>query len=190
MAGDNTLSRVIRKKTVQNLEESIPNMVTFINTDIDRQLWERFAKPKFISNSEIEVDLFSLVSDLLGSASVTAVFGPTLLEKYPNIMHDLLAMDSEMPFFLMGLPVITPYPGFMNANQARHHVLLALDDFQRALDGTVDGKPVDFSWGDMDNVSGFIAKRHAFFKGKENSTVMKRIDSANRPLMGDYRQRI
>ncbi len=149
-------------------------MVTFINTDIDLQPWERFAKPRFISNSEIEVNLFSLISDLLGSASVTAAFGPALLEKYPNVMHDLSVMDSGMHFFLMGLPTLTPYPGVMSANQARQQVLLALDDFQRALDDTVDGKPVDYSWGDMDDVSSFIAKRHTFFKGKLNLTSNKK----------------
>lgn len=36
-----------------------------------------------------------------------------------------------------------------------------------ALDALVDGKPVDPTWGDLDDVSDFIMKRHGLFKGKK-----------------------
>jgi hypothetical protein len=41
------------------------------------------------------------------------------------------------------------------------------DDQQRAFDAIADGNPVDAAWGDFDDVSEFIRKRHETWKSKQ-----------------------
>lgn len=156
----------ILKSTVRNIQENIPHMISFTDSDIDLHPWERYADSSYISNSETEINLMSLMRDMLGAASVPAVFGRGLVEKYPDIVQDLYGMDDGMPYFMMGLPAWTPWPAVNSAYLARQRVLRGLDGLQEALDATVDEKPVDSSWGDLDDVSEFIMKRHALYKGK------------------------
>lgn len=141
-------------------------MLSFMDSDVDQHSWERFANASFISNSETEIDLMSLIRNMLGTASIPAVFGRGLMEKYPEILHDLYDMDKGMSYFLMGLPAWTPWPTIGKAYLARQRVLQGLDGLQEALDAIVDEKHVDSSWGDLDDVSEFIMKRHAIYKGK------------------------
>jgi hypothetical protein len=140
-------------------------MISFMDSDIDQHPWERSANASLISNSETEINLMSLVQDILGRASISAVFGSGLMEKYPEIIHDLYEMDVGMSYFLMGLPAWTPWPPIVKTYFARQRVLQALDGFQEALDAAVDEEHVDSSWGDLDDVSEFIMKRHAIYKG-------------------------
>jgi hypothetical protein len=46
----------------------------------------------------------------------------------------------------------------------RYHAREALDNLQQALDALIDGKSIDSSWGELDDVSGFIMERHVIFK--------------------------
>lgn len=150
--------------TIRALEENIPQMITFAEGEIDLQPWERWAKASYISGSETEIDLMSLMRDMMGHASVPGLFGHGLMEKYPDLLHDIYDMDSGFLYFLMGLPQWTPWPSVNRAHQARQRLWRALDDHQRALDATVDGKHVDSTWGDLDDVSEFIWKRNAMFR--------------------------
>ena len=58
-----------------------------------------------------------------------------------------------------------------------------LDDYQRAMDATVDGKLVDPGWGDLDDISELILKRHLVFKSKKLYSIAGRyIDVPNFPI--------
>jgi hypothetical protein len=146
-------------------------MITFVDSEIDLQPWERWAKASYISNSETEINLMSLMRDMLGHASVPALFGRAILEKYPELLHDIYDLDSGIYFFLMGLPAWTPWPGVMKAHLGRYKTWEAMDDFERALDALADARPVDPSWGELDDVSGFIQERHKLYKGKACQSV-------------------
>ena len=159
------LSKML-KRTMRGLEQNIPQMISFMESEIDQQPWERFAQASYISDTETELDLMSLMRDMMGNASVPGLFGRALMEKYPDLLHDVYDMDAGMYFFLVGLPAWTPWPGVLKAHMARSRVLKALDDHQTALDATVGGKPVDPTWGDFDDVSDFIMKRHETFRSK------------------------
>jgi hypothetical protein len=154
----------------RSLEELIPNMISFIDTEIDLQPWERSANASYISNTETEINLMSLLRDILGSASTAALFGRALLEKYPDLLHNLYEMDKGMYFFLLRLPAWFPWPGVMRAHIARYNVWKALDDYQRALDAIVEGKDFDSTWGDLDDVSEMMLKRHEGYRSKDLAT--------------------
>ena len=171
------------ERTIRNLEDNIPQMISFIDTEIDLQPWERSAKARFLSSSESEINLMSLLRDMLSYASVPAMFGRALLEKCPGILHDVYEMDRGMMYFLMGLPPWTPWPSVMKAHLARARVWQCLDDHQRALDASVDGRSVDSTWGDLDDVSDIIMKRHALFKGKKGSFLFTMYATPSHKLL-------
>ena len=114
------------KRTVRGFETNIPQMISFTESEVDQQLWERFAKASYISDSETELNLSALMRDMLGSASVPALFGKALFEKYPDLLHDVYDLDAGLYFFLMGLPAYTPWPGVMKAHMARSRIWAAL----------------------------------------------------------------
>jgi hypothetical protein len=100
------------------------------------------------------------------AASIPAVFGHALMEKYPDIVKDIFEMDNGLYFFMMGLPSWFPWPGVMQAHLARLRVWRTMDDHQRTMDAHAEGKDMDSSWGDLDDVSDFIVKRNEIFRGK------------------------
>lgn len=58
------------------------------------------------------------------------------------------------------------------AHQARQRVWRAVDEHQRALDAFTDGKDYDAAWGEFEDVSEFIMKRHAIFKGQNRKLLV------------------
>jgi hypothetical protein len=151
--------------TMNILQENIPQMITFMDSEIDQQPWERYANSSYISDTEMEVNLMAMMRDMMGHASIPSFFGRGLLEKYPDILHDVYGLDAGMIYFLIGLPAWTPWPSVSMAHQARHRVWQAVDDFHRTLDASSEGKSYDPTWGDLEDVSEFIMKRHATYKG-------------------------
>jgi hypothetical protein len=156
----------ITQAVVRQLEFNVPQMISFLDTDIDLQPWERRADATFISTSETEVNLMSLLCDMMGNASVPAIFGHALLEKYPDILHDVYSMDDGMYFFLMELPSWFPWPPAIQAHLARQKVWRCMDDYQRALDAAAKGDSLDSTWGDLDDVSDFMLKRNEVYRGQ------------------------
>ncbi|PVH85401.1 hypothetical protein DL98DRAFT_557695 [Cadophora sp. DSE1049] len=148
----------------QNLERNIPQMISFINNSIDLQPWEQHAQAHFISSSETELSLHSLIRDMTGHALVPAIFGHTLLEKYPDIVHDLYDIDAGRNYLLKKLPPWTPWPGVVQAHMARFKVLQSLDEHQKAIDATVKGMGADASWGDLEDMSELVVKRNAVYR--------------------------
>ena len=169
---------ILLRRVVRGLEHNIPQMISFIDTEIDLQPWERSGKATFISPTEMDINLKSVMRDMMGYASVPAVFGSALMNKYPDILLDLYDMDSGIYFFKLILPAWIPWPGVMKAHLARFRLWQAMNDFQRALDATVDGRPVDSSWGDFDDTSQLILRRHAYFKGKSSDNSQRLVINA------------
>jgi len=159
------------RAVIRGFEHNIPQMISFVDTEIDLQPWERVSDVTFVSSSMVEVNLMSLFREMMGHASIPAFFGQALMEKYPNLLQDIYGMDRGIMFFLMGLPAWFPWPGVMKAHLARLRLWHAMSDLQRALDAIVVGAPIDSSWGELEDVSEFIMKRHSFFRGKDSLTV-------------------
>ncbi|KAI9646972.1 hypothetical protein NHQ30_004973 [Ciborinia camelliae] len=162
-------------KTIFNLQDLIPQMVTFMESEIDQHPWEKWANAEYISNNEMEVDLVALVRDILGHASVPSLFGRAFLDNNPHILHDVYEMDRGMLHFIIGFPWFTPWPSVARAHYSRFQVQQSMNRFQEALDALADGKQVDSSWGDLDDVSEFIMKRHELFR-KHNLKPHERAD--------------
>ena len=153
--------------TISGLEESIPQMISFVESPIDQQPWERAANAHFVSPAETEVDLLTLVRDVLGHASIPGIFGRAFMDNNPWILQDVSEMDKGMMWLLTGLPAWTPWPSLVKAHIARRRVKDAVEAFHKALDANAEGGEVAAEWGDMDDVCEFIMKRHELFRSMD-----------------------
>ncbi len=63
----------VSQAMVRGLEINIPQMISFIDTEIDLQPWERAANAIYISDTETEINLMSLMRDMMGSGRSTFV---------------------------------------------------------------------------------------------------------------------
>ncbi|TVY81010.1 Cholesterol 7-alpha-monooxygenase [Lachnellula suecica] len=169
---DLQLSKVLDRSN-RLLEQNIPQLISFINSEIDLQPWERRANATYISPTETEIDLCGMMRDLVGHSSVPPMFGSVLLEKYPNLLHDMYDFDDGMYYLLAGLPAWTPWAPVFRAHMARNRLWEALDDHQRALDALAEGNSIDYSWGELDDVSEFILKRNEIYR-KNNFEIRER----------------
>lgn len=163
----------LRNSINQQLESAIPQMLSFLDTDIDLQPWERYADSTFISPTETEINLMSLMRDMMGNASIPVIFGHSLLEKYSDILHEVYTMDEGMWFFLMGLPSWFPWAKSVQAHRARQNVWRCMDDYQRALDASAKGVDLDSTWGNLEDVSELMLKRNEIYRGKQEVLSLK-----------------
>jgi len=151
--------------TIRELETSIPQMISFSESQVDYHSWERWANASYVSDTETDVDLMALLLDMLGNASVPAMFGRAFLTNNPHIVHDVQALDKGMMYFLLGLPRWTPWVPAIRAHWSRSLVWESMNAFNKALDAVEDGKEDDAAWGDLDDVSPFIRARNKIFRG-------------------------
>jgi hypothetical protein len=63
------------KVVVRGFEHNIPQKISFVDTEIDLQPWERVSAVTIVSSSEIEVKLMSLFRGMMGHVSIPAFFG-------------------------------------------------------------------------------------------------------------------
>lgn len=119
------------KGTIKGLEENIPQMISFIDSEVDLQPWERYASASYVSDTEAEVNLMALMRDIMGHASLPGVFGRGLLDKFPDILHDVYDMDAGLMIFMMGLPPYTPWP---SGESSPHKSCFLKYDHQTYLD--------------------------------------------------------
>ena len=63
-----------------------------------------------VSNSGVDQtwqeipDLFSFLRDMLSTAAITTMCGPSLLALSPNLVQDLWEFDRSLPYFFKGYP--------------------------------------------------------------------------------------
>ncbi|CAG8984016.1 hypothetical protein HYALB_00002956 [Hymenoscyphus albidus] len=150
--------------TVKNIENNVSHMISFVDTAIDLEPWEKWGNASYISDEETEIDFAAMIRDVMGHCSVPVIYGSAFIEKFPNVLHDVYEMDKGMPYFLMGFPSWFPWPSVLKAHIARNRVWQALDDQQRAFDDLSEGKEIDYSWGDLDDVSDFSKRRHEIYR--------------------------
>jgi hypothetical protein len=152
---------------VRGLEENIPRMVSFMESPIDQQPWERTSDCQMVPSQEdvVEINLMSFMRDMMGHVAIPALFGHAFFENFPHILEDVYEMDCGMQYLLLGLPRWIPIPTASKAGRARANIWRTTTIFHKALDAYVENRNVDTKWDDMDDVSELIKRRHAIFKG-------------------------
>lgn len=156
------------KVVVDKLQRNIPTMITFMDSVIDQQPWERSSDCVLVSSQPpiAEINLFQLMRDMMGFASMPSLFGEAFMEVNPNILRDTYAMDRGFKWLMTDLPRWIPIPPVITAHIARRNVKDSVTQFFTAYDAVLDGKPLDPVWGDMDDISELIKMRTQIYRGK------------------------
>lgn len=153
---------------IDELQQNIPSMITFTNSVIDQQPWERSSECEVVltNTPTVEINLFQLMRDMLGWASIPSLFGKAFMEVNPEVLRDVYAMDYGFKWLMSGLPRWFPLPQVIAAHIARKRIKDSMAGFSRAYDAVLDGKPLDPIWGEMDDVSELIKLRTQVYRGE------------------------
>lgn len=150
---------------VGNMQEQIPNLVSFSSSVIDQAPWERASRAEVGSataglEQHVEADLCSLIRHFLGHASAPALLGQAFLEQFPDAVSDAFEFDAGFILLALKLPRWLPIRPLTRAHIARSRLLSAFTVWHRALDRISMGMEVGVEWGEMDDVSEVMRRRN------------------------------
>lgn len=151
------------------IQEYIPNLVSFNESVVDQNEWERAAnprlKPKYGHTSpSVEVSLFTLLRNFTGHVALPTLVGTEFLEAHPSTLDDLWDLDGGFKYLVLGLPRLLGIPSLTRAHIARRRLLNAIYEFHEALDRTAAGDELEQPWRDLGDVSSAITGRSSIWR--------------------------
>jgi hypothetical protein len=156
------------KETVRRIEESTPDLVSFSQSIVDQNPWERAANAVVVdgdqSSAAVEASLFPLIRNFVGYIATPALMGSAFMEYYPTVCQDLWDFDRAFMLLALGLPRWVPIPRLSKAYAARQRLVNGVAEFHRALAATAEGKDPGFHWRDMGDVSETMRGRAKAFR--------------------------
>lgn len=86
---------------VRGIQEQGPNLVSFSDSIVDQNPWERAATPIIQHDtgsitgdaSSVEVSLFALIRTFVGNVALPSLFGREFLDYYPETLDDIQDLD-------------------------------------------------------------------------------------------------
>jgi cytochrome P450 len=135
---------------VKLIEQNTPRMVSFSADATKKQHWERHIRA-VPAGDHVEVDLFALTMNYIGDIAGEVLMGKAFFENNPNVLDDLLVLDSGFGALLTGAPSVTP--GLAKARAARTRLIAVLDEWTHAVTAMINGKDPEYKWRDLSDVS-------------------------------------
>ncbi|CAD6572719.1 MAG: Cholesterol 7-alpha-monooxygenase [Alectoria sarmentosa] len=159
------------RTTVRGIQEQGPNLVSFSDSIVDQNPWERAATPIIHHHtgritgdaSSVEVSLFALIRTFVGSLLVPSLVGREFLENYPEALEDIQDLDDGLKYLVLGLPRWLPIPSLSKAHIARRRLLDAIRSLHGSLDQTAAGNEPNQPWRDLSDVGAVLKGRHAIW---------------------------
>lgn len=159
------------------IQDCVPNLVSFSESLVDQNEWERPAYPllksKYGHNTSVEVSLFALIRNFTGHVTLPTIVGSEFLEVYPSTLDDLWDLDGGFRYLTLGLPRFLGIPSLTRAHVARRRLLHAIHEFHDALDRTAAGHEPGQPWRDLSDVSGVMTERSAIWRNHSTSESVK-----------------
>lgn len=156
---------------IGNMEESIPNLVSFASSPVDQSPWERVSNTSLVDRSHmtenvVETNLCSLIRDFMGHMSTASLTGRAFLEKYPDTLQDLWRLDYGFKYLALGLPRWIPIPTLTEAHLARDRLIQAITEFHYALDDMAADIAPGAEWGELNDVGEIMKRRRQTWREK------------------------
>lgn len=157
----------ILRATVQDLQSHAPNLVSFSDSIVDQNPWERAAGPIIHTGditgdaSTVEVSLFALIRTFVGSIALPSLVGKEFLENFPHILEDIHDLEEGFKYLVLGLPRWVPIPSLTKAHIARRRLLDAIDSLHGALDQAAADNEPNKPWRDLSDVGAIVKGMHA-----------------------------
>ena len=161
-----TLSETI-DVVVARIQEQVPNLVSFSESPVDQNFWERTAFPIVQADGSapaVQVSLYALIRNFVGHIGVSVFMGSEFAEINPTALEDLWDLDHGLTYLALGLPRWLPIPSLTKAHIARRRLGDAIDLFHRALDKTAAGDEPDQPWRDVSDASRLMRERSAAWR--------------------------
>ena len=154
---------------MRGIQEQGPNLVSFSDSIVDQNPWERTATPINHTDSltgdasSIEINLFALIRTFVGNVALPSVVGREFLENYPDFFKDIQDLEEGFKYLIPGLPRWLPIPSLTKAHIARRRLLDAIRSLHRALDYVAASNEPNQPWRDLDDVGAILKERHAIW---------------------------
>lgn len=89
------------RTTVRGIQEQGPNLVSFSDSIVDQNPWERVATPIIHHHTgsvtghapSVEVNFFALIRTFVGNVALPSLVGKEFLENYPETLEDIQDLD-------------------------------------------------------------------------------------------------
>lgn len=154
---------------IRGIQEHGPNLVSFSDSIVDQNTWERAAAPINLTDSitgdasSVEVNLFALIRNFVGNVALPSLVGTEFLENHPETLEDIQDLEEGFKYLVLGLPRWLPIPSLTKAHIARRRLLDAIRSLHRALDHIAVGNEPNQPWRDLSDVGAILKGRHAIW---------------------------
>ncbi|KAL2351401.1 putative P450 monooxygenase [Cryomyces antarcticus] len=154
--------------TVRNLEQSIPDLVTFTSSIVDQAPWERGVDVRVLQGTDgqqtVEVSLLPLIRDFVAHAVTPSFLGSSFSDNHPTWTADIVDLDRGFLLMAAGFPRWVPIRTLTKAYLAQARLLCTIRAFHVALEKHVCGEDAGPEWRDMSDVSPIIMARQAIYR--------------------------
>lgn len=145
-------------RTASQVGMSVSSLISFNSETSAQNLWERGSNLKILSgklaDTEVEVNLFHLVTRWTYWCATPAIFGSAFLDQNPSVMDDLFVFDEEFVSFMAGLPAFNTK--LVRARSALDRSKKAIQVWYDAFQAVEDGRDPGPGWGNMQDINELV----------------------------------
>ena len=160
-----TPSSLMMQTTLRGIQEHAPSLVSFSDSVVDQNLWERTAYPA-TRGSAVEISLSTLIRNFIGHVSLPSLVGSEFLEIYPTTLDDLWHLDGGFKWLALGVPRWLGIPALTRAHIGRRRLLDAVRSFHQALDCVEDDDPPNRPWRDPSDAGRILKERRWAYRSR------------------------
>ncbi|OJD39022.1 cytochrome p450 [Diplodia corticola] len=164
-------------KAVGLLKEIVPDLITFNESYVDQQAWERASLTTVVEAPESERDLSDSNLDMLlqefsGHIINSSFAGIAFMDDYPTFNETLQSFDSKAYILGTGHPRWVPVPGLPAGYIARRALLANMSNLQKSYDRELGGEDIISKEENVGDFSAaFTASRRLFAEQNVPSEV-------------------
>ncbi|KAF9631278.1 putative cytochrome p450 protein [Lasiodiplodia theobromae] len=172
----------LSKKAVILLKENIPDFITFNESFVDQQAWERASLTTLVENTDSEKDLSEstldmLLRDFAGHIINNAFAGVAFMDDYPAFNETLQGFESKTGLLATGHPRWVPIPGLPAGYIARKGLLANTSSIQKSYERELGGEDIISTEENVGDFSAaFTTSRRLFTEQKVPSAVQPHVD--------------
>ncbi|EOD46482.1 putative cytochrome p450 protein [Neofusicoccum parvum UCRNP2] len=167
----------LAKRVVGLLRENVPDLVTFNESFVDQQAWERASLTTVVEVPGAQKDLSEsnfgmLIRNFVGHTINTAFAGIAFMDDFPTFNETLQSFESKVNLLATGLPRWVPIPGLPAGYIARRGLLANLNQLQKSYERELGGEDIISTEADVGDFSAaFTTSRRLFNELDVPSTV-------------------
>ena len=169
------------QRTILDIQEHTPNLVSFSESIVDQSQWERAADAILqvanvhgkAASLAVEVNLFALIRNFVGNTALPSLVGTEFLDVYPKALDDLWDLDGGFNYLTLGLPRWFPIPSLTKAHIARRNLLQGIGSFQEAIDKVAAGEEPHQPWVEMRDVGHIMRERSSTWRAHGTPSKVK-----------------